>query len=245
MKDRYLLVDGVRGLAIVNMVLYHFLYDVFMIYGKDPGWIALPPVHIWQQFICWTFIFIAGFSWRFGLKHDLRRGLFINLCGFAITLVTLIATPTEAVWFGILNFIGCAILLLLPLHRPLERVPGTVGMALSFALFLVFKNVQSGILSLGGLKLLELPRFLYNSKLLTPFGFPYPGFRSSDYFPLLPWFFLFLTGYFFCSLFLKREGWKGLFRRPIPLLTAIGQKSLWIYLIHQPVCMLLCMLLFG
>jgi len=28
-KKRYYLVDGIRGVAIVNMVVFHFLYDVF------------------------------------------------------------------------------------------------------------------------------------------------------------------------------------------------------------------------
>lgn len=27
-QKRYLLIDGIRGLAIVNMVAFHFLYDV-------------------------------------------------------------------------------------------------------------------------------------------------------------------------------------------------------------------------
>ena len=36
-KKRYELIDGIRGLAMVNMVIFHFLYDVFIIYGRDPG----------------------------------------------------------------------------------------------------------------------------------------------------------------------------------------------------------------
>ena len=33
-KQRLLLLDGIRGFAIVNMVLFHFLYDFFIIYQK-------------------------------------------------------------------------------------------------------------------------------------------------------------------------------------------------------------------
>ncbi|MDE6968633.1 MAG: DUF1624 domain-containing protein, partial [Eubacterium sp.] len=50
-KKRYYLVDGIRGTAIVNMVVFHFLYDVFIVYGKDPLWYGLPAIHIWQQMI--------------------------------------------------------------------------------------------------------------------------------------------------------------------------------------------------
>lgn len=242
---RYLLIDALRGLAVVNMVAYHFLFDVFVIYGRDPGWINRLPAHIWQQWICWTFIFVSGFSWRFGRRHSLRRGIFINVCGVIITAATLIAEPGQAVWFGVLTFLGCAVLLTIPLDTALKNVSGLPGMAVCFVLFLLFKHVQSGYLGLGSLKLIQLPRTLYDIKLLTPLGFPYPGFRSSDYFPLLPWYFLFLCGYFFYTLFEQHEGWKKAFRQNVPILSSIGQKSIWIYMVHQPVCMLLCMLFFS
>ena len=28
------------------------MYDVFIVYGKDPLWYGLPAVRIWQQMIC-------------------------------------------------------------------------------------------------------------------------------------------------------------------------------------------------
>ena len=98
------LIDALRGLALVNMLAYHFLYDVMVVYGRDPRWYLHPAVHVWQQYICCSFILIAGFSFHWGQKHNLRRGLLLNLCGLVITAVTLIVMPTEAIWFGILNF---------------------------------------------------------------------------------------------------------------------------------------------
>ena len=243
-RERYLLADGLRGLAVVNMVAYHFLYDVMVVLGRNPRWYALPPVHLWQQGICWSFILIAGFSWQLGRAHNLRRGLLLNFWGLVITGVTLIALPSEAIWFGILNFIGCAVLLTVPLDRALSRLPAGPGAAVSFLLFLLFKPVQRGYLGLGSWELLRLPEGLYSLKLLTPLGFPYPGFRSSDFFPLLPWFFLFLTGYFFYGLFLRRKRWRRAALRPLPLLTPVGQTSLLIYLLHQPLCLLIAWLFF-
>lgn len=45
-------------------------------------------------------------------------------------------------------------------------------------------------------QLFELPRQLYSVPFLFPLGLPGPGFYSADYFPLIPWIFLFWTGLF-------------------------------------------------
>lgn len=243
-RERYLLVDGLRGLSIVNMVLFHFCYDVFMVYGVDVGWYYRPWARLWQQYICWSFLLIAGFSWRWGRKNALKRGVFINLCGGLVTAVTVLAMPQEAIWFGILTCIGCCVLLVWALRPLLEKIPPAAGIAGSFLLFALFYNAQLGYIGLAGWRV-ALPQVLYRCRVLTPLGFPYPGFFSSDYFPLLPWFFLFVAGYFFYPLFDKRESWKKAARTRIPLLSALGQKSIWVYLAHQPLCMLVCMLMFG
>lgn len=243
-EKRYLLVDGIRGLAIINMVLFHFLYDVNIVYGRNSGWYSQPQIHIWQQAICWTFIFVSGFVWQLGEKHNVRRGIFLNICGLAISVITLLFVPSEAIWFGILNFIGCAVLVMIPLHKVLHRCPPIVGMFLGFIAFAIFKNVQRGYLGIGGIKLLVLPGWLYRVKVLTPFGFPYSGFSSSDFFPLFPWLFLFMAGYFFYSFFEKRDSLKKIAYKNIPVLSNIGQKSVLIYLLHQPVSMLVCTILF-
>lgn len=243
-KTRYALVDSLRGLAIVHMVAFHFLYDVFEVYGKRPGWYMLPAVHIWQQYICWTFIFLAGFVWRWGRAGNLKRGLLLNAFGLVISVVTLVAAPDQVIWFGVLNCIGCCILLMIPAETLLKKVKPLWGLLGSFVLFLLCRHVQNGYFGMEGLFQIPLPESLYAVKILTPVGFPFPGFRSSDYFPLLPWMLLFVCGYFFHRLFLSRKRWQKIARRGIPGLSALGRKSIWIYLAHQPLSMLLCALLF-
>lgn len=240
-STRYFLVDGIRGMAIVNMVVFHFLYDVFMVYGKNPFWYGLPVIHIWQQMICQTFIFISGFVWQWGIKGNLSRGLRFHLYGFLISLVTLVVLPSETIWFGILNFMGCAVLLMFPLQKAVKKVPPIWGMGICFLLFLLCKQIQNGYIGIGGG--IQVPAILYSIKILTPLGFPFPGFRSSDYFPIIPWIFLYLCGYFFNEIFEEHNEWKAIARYRIPFLSAVGSKTVWIYLIHQPVSMLICSLL--
>ena len=243
-KQRYLFIDGIRGFAIVNMVLLHFLYDIHVVYENNPAWYSQPHIRIWQQSLCWTFLLIAGFVWQLGQTNNFRRGIFFNLCGLAISLITLAVIPAEPIWFGVMNFMGCAVLLMIPLHKVMCKVPPKIGIIVSLTAFVLFKNVQRGYMSIGEIKLFILPKCLYHIKVLTPFGFPYPGFISYDYFPMLPWLFLFFTGYFFYSVFEKHNVWKKFAYNKVPMFSSIGQKTVWIYLFHQPVSMLVCMLLF-
>ena len=41
-KKRYHLIDALRGLALANMVAMHFLYDVNVVYGREPDWYLRP-----------------------------------------------------------------------------------------------------------------------------------------------------------------------------------------------------------
>ena len=215
MKERYSLIDAIRGLAVVNMVLYHFLFDVYILQGFNVGWRSIPGVHIWQQCICWTFILVSGLSWHLG-SHRLRNGLIINGCGLLVTVVTLIAEPDEAIWCGVLTLLGCSLLLAL-----------------------LTRDVQIRWLSFLGEDLYRLPDALYQTNWLTIFGFPRADFYSSDYFPIFPWFFLYLTGLFAGRLILKKP--TDVLYRKIPVLDWIGRHSLWIYMIHQPVAMVVAM----
>ncbi|MDO4974646.1 MAG: heparan-alpha-glucosaminide N-acetyltransferase [Eubacteriales bacterium] len=237
------LVDALRGTAVLSMVLFHFCYDVFMILGRDPGWYERRPVSLWQQSICWSFILISGYVWRWGKRHALRRGLLLNACGALVSLVTWLAVPEEAVWFGVLTFLGCAVLLLAAMDTLLDRQAPAVGLAVSALLFLLLRHVAEGWIGLGALQL-RLPEALYTCKVLTPLGFPGPAFRSGDYFPLLPWFCLYLCGYFLQPLLLRSARWRKLATRRCAPLGWIGRRSLWIYMLHQPLCMGLAWLLF-
>ena len=85
--------------------------------------------------------------------------------------------------------------------------------------------------------LCPLPERLYSTDLLAVVGFPSPSFWSTDYFPLLPWFFLYCAGYFLWGLVDQSDRAKQLLKPGLRPLSFLGRHSLLIYLIHQPALM--------
>lgn len=112
-------------------------------------------------------------------------------------------------------------------------------------LFHMTRWVNRGYLQLGPVFRLALPAVLYKREgaagwILTAAGFPMKGFFSTDYFSLLPWVFLFQAGFCLCRLMENGDVFsKPVFHLRLPLLNRIGQHSLLIYLLHQPLLYLL------
>lgn len=107
---RYALLDELRGLDLVSMMLYHACWDMMFLFGIWMDWYAGMPGHLWQQAICWVFILLSGFCAPFG-RHMLRRGVTVFAAGALVTAVTLVFMPGERVIFGVLTFLGTAMLL--------------------------------------------------------------------------------------------------------------------------------------
>lgn len=112
----------------------------------------------------------------------------------------------------------------------LQKIPPRAGLAGSFLLFMLTRDVNAGALGFEGARIFRFHDGARN--LSTAFaGFPPADFFSTDYFSLLPWCFLFLTGYFLFRL--RPEETREI--RRVPLVTAMGRHSLLIYMLHQPV----------
>lgn len=83
-----------------------------------------------------------------------------------------------------------------------------------------------------------LPEMLTHFGLFSAFwGFPPRDFYSADYFPLIPWWGLFGFAAALGALWLKKGSVPDLLKKDAPFLRTLGRKSLWIYLLHQPVIM--------
>ncbi len=242
-SSRFCLIDAIRAIAIINMVAYHLCYDIFCNFGVWPNFYRAVPFIIWERFICCTFIIVSGISVNFS-HHGYRRGILINLCGFLITIITVLFMPDQAIWFGVLNLHGCAMLITFALRRELSRIKPLIGALIFFVLFMLLYGVPNGFIGLFNLPLIHLPDALYQYRFLAFLGFPSWDFSSSDYFPLIPWTFLYLFGFELWRL-IAEKGYDRCFRKKIPVLDFIGRHSLSIYLIHQPLLYGVCWLIFS
>lgn len=156
---RYALLDELRGLDLVSMMLYHACWDLVFLFDVNMRWYAGTPGRLWQQTICWVFILLSGFCAPFG-RYMLRRGTVVFGAGAVVTLATLVFMPEGRVIFGVLTFLGTAMLLTGVLEPLLKKVMPAVGLAVSAVLFAVCYPVGLGWVGLGGWKLM-LPQSLY------------------------------------------------------------------------------------
>lgn len=235
-KKRYHLLDSIRGLLLIMMIVYHTMFDV-MVMSNGEFSVFNTPCYIFQQSIGWGFIFLSGMCRAIGKKH-LRRGLIVLGAAAIVSFVTYTFTPGQGINFGVLVLLGSSMLIMIPLEKCIKKAHPIPGFVISLAMFLLLKNVSSGFLIERPI-LLELPDFLYQNYITAYFGFPPAHFSSGDYYPLIPWFFLYLSGYFFWT-FIKNKEW---IEKPlsvkIPVLNFLGKHSLLVYLLHQPICYLL------
>ena len=232
-KERYHLLDSIRAFALLNMIAYHAMYDIVYIFGVKIKWYMSPASDVWQQCICWTFILLSGFCCQLGHKK-LRRALLVLGGSVVITLVTCFFMPSQIVKFGVLSLLGTGMLLMIPLDYVYKKINPYLGFAIMFALFLMLKNVNHGGIGIGS-TWFTIPRSFYINDFTAYLGFPPFNFRSSDYFPVLPWIFLYQAGYFLFGIFRHLDLLKYLKSPRIKPLEWIGGHSLIIYMLHQPV----------
>lgn len=245
-KQRYHLLDTLRGLTLISMIVYHGTWDLVYLYGVDWDWYRGIYAYVWQQSICQTFILLSGFCWSLGRRH-FRRGALVFGGGVLVTVVTMLFMWEDRVIFGVLTMLGSCMLLMIPLDKLFRDRNPWIGLIASGVLFVLTRNMNRGCLGFEGWELWEIPQkvydVLYRGLFETYLGFMDPDpkvFFSTDYFSLFPWSFLFLTGYFIYQLMqrykvFEKERVKTILQFNMPPLSFIGRHSLIIYMLHQPV----------
>ncbi len=242
-RERFYFLDALRGVTLLSMILYHAAYDLVELYGVNISWYWDTPGYLWQQSICWTFILLSGFCWRLG-SNQVKRGGLIFLCGLIVTAVTVVFLPSNRILFGILSFTGTAMLAVALLEPLLKKVPQRLGFSLCAMVFFLIRNINLGMWGFESLAFGKVPELFYHGMIMAGLGFPYQGFFSGDYFSFLPWFFLYLCGYFLHGILMEREAVRCFLKRRLPGLEWIGRHTLPIYMIHQPAILAVLELIF-
>ena len=237
-KKRLNLLDTVRGVAILGMIFIHVSYDIPAIFGAFPPYLGTFGYEVFCQCVRITFIFLSGFCVLLG-KKTLKRGLIVSAAGILVTVVSVFIK--EPIYFGVLTLIGVCMLLSIPFKKIVTRKNAPVFFFVCLLLFFATIRIHNGYFGIYKHPVFFYPSVLYSTTnpVLTPvfafLGFPGPRFSSADYFPLFPWFFLFLSGLSFYAWMgetLKQKEWMKLRIEPM---TFLGKYSLWVYLIHQPI----------
>ena len=218
MRRRFDVLDAWRTLAIVLMTAYHFLYDLYIFGVISADQLFSAPLNVLERFICCSFILLAGASARFS-RNNLRHGLVVLGAGLVVQIGA--AAAGQTIRFGVLMLLGSSMVLWHFLGKGLQKLPGWSVAAGSGVLFFAARWWTG--------------RTAVSVPWLYPLGFTAPGFYSADYFPLLPWFFLFLIGTALGGWCLAHRENRLLAVRLPGVLTWPGRHSLIIYVLHQPV----------
>jgi uncharacterized membrane protein len=241
--DRFWEVDLLRGIAIVLMVLYHSAFDLdYFEVARIDATSGLPLI-LARLTVC-LFLLLVGLSLSLSRsksrlldREDLfaariiKRSIRILGLAFGITAVTYLLIGRGFIIFGALHLIGLSLLLAYPFLGMHEK--NFIFGSLAIALGLYLQGV-----------IVDQPWMLW-------LGLAPEGFYSLDYVPIFPWFGVVLYGVglgdllypgYRCRInppaLTDRTGgsWAG------PL-CFLGRNSLAVYLVHQP--LIIMMLILG
>jgi len=221
--SRLVLVDALRGFAIVLMVIYHFCFDLSHIglapfdFYQDRFWLNF------RTLILSLFLGLVGVSLvlagqsRLNVGHYLRRLLVLVASAALVSLATWWMFGERFIFFGVLHFIAVA---------------SVLGLLFIRARWL---NLVAGV----GVILFATQ---YRSAWFDTPGRRWIGLMThkpptEDYVPLLPWIGVVLLGLFAGPYIMSwsKTHLQGI-RDTLPIrwLALGGRHSLVIYLIHQP-----------
>lgn len=225
-------IDFLRGIAIIMMIIFHFMWDlIYFSLSNADLYSSMGFWGIFQKLTGGLFIFIVGLSltlsyWRTAGDEGvypwkfLLRGAKIFGLGLIITLFSYIFMPDSFVFFGILHFIGIAIIIATPFIR--------------FSFLNLLLSISSLLLSFF------INKITLGFPWLVWLGFNYPV-STLDLYQVFPWIFLVFLGMFIGNIIYPKGKRIIKFKinrvlaemtRPVQFL---GRHALLIYFIHIPI----------
>ncbi len=225
-SPRLPLVDALRGFAVAQMIVYHFIYDLNhfgylrLAMTRDQPWLG------WRTAIVSQFLLLVGVSLvlrlarRPGWRDFWLRWAQVAAAAALVSIGSWLMFGPRFIYIGILHFIAVALLVARPL-APLREW--------NFVL-------AAGVLAAWWLY--RGPAF--NAAPANILGFVTVKPRTEDYVPLFPWLAAVLAGLGLGSLWQRRGFaltplWQHLNARPPRLLVLAGTWALTVYLLHQPI----------
>jgi uncharacterized membrane protein len=149
------------------------------------------------------------------LRFQLKRILILIVSAFTVTVFSYFLNPKMYIGFGILHLIAVVILILTIIPRNYFLILGTF--------------VLLGVLSF------VLPSSTLTNDVLFFLGRHSPAYQAYDYFPIFPWILIPYAGYLSAGAITKfATRFLSTIKFP-SLCVFLGQHSLVVYLIHQPI----------
>ena len=223
---RLQLIDALRGLAVAQMIVYHFIYDlayfgwIDLVMTRDQPWVA------WRTAIVTQFLLLVGVSLvlRTSFKPSpadfWKRWAQIAAAALLVSVGSWLVFGPRLIYFGILHFVAATLLI----ARPLLRL-GTANILLGAVCVFVG---------------LTWTNEFFNTPPANIVGFMTLKPRTEDYVPLFPWIGVVLIGAGAAAQW-QRAQWripnalKPLNERAPRWLLCLGIWALTVYLVHQPI----------
>lgn len=241
-SGRVYLLDEIRGFAILCMVVYHAMYQLKFSFGVDVPIFFESWFDIIRDFFAGMFIFISGIMCRYS-RDNTKRGAKCFLLGMAVTFIMPFFSE-YGITFGILHLLGISMMVYGVLQGALEKIPAVIGLIL-FAVIAAFTyNAEFGFLGFGGALKWEFPANVMEISELAPLGIVGDSYQASDYFPIMPWFFIFLCGSYAGYWFKNGSMPKWFYKPHCNWLAAVGRVTIWIYILHAPLILGIFTLIF-
>lgn len=221
-KTRIWELDLLRGITLILMIYFHTIYDLKEFYNFPVSYENGANYYI-GKISAILFMLISGISSSLS-KSNIKRAFKVLEIALIITIITHLYDPDYGIKFGILHFLGVSILLS-PIFSKLNKYILLLLGTLTIIIGNAISNIETSV------------------NYLFPIGIINSSFISSDYYPLLPWFGIFLYGIALGKFLYTQKRSIFTFNFKDNVISKIGLKTLPIYLLHQPAITLTLILL--
>lgn len=155
-------------------------------------------------------------------RNNIKRAAKYALAALVVWLATTLVSVDDSVNFGIIYCMAVCTGIVALTNPVLKKISARWGMSLCLVLFALTWSI---------------PKTTYSVPYLAWLGFPRPEFISGDYYPIIPFIFMYLAGNFAAHI-AQRIGktapsWA--YANPLPALASLGRHALPFYLLHQPI----------